>query len=86
MAKRIQFADFSLDDVRQINNLLLRDLAATARESRVGFGSKVGKDHVEGGWTRGGDHVKGGWTRGAAAFEPFTPVEIPARQGTAAKE
>ena len=78
MAKKIQFADFTLDDVRQVNNLLLRDLVAVAKESRIGFASPAGKDHVEGGWSRGGDHVKGGWTRGASVVEPFTPVELPA--------
>ncbi len=69
MAKKIEFENLSLDDVRQINNTLLQDLVSTARAGKVGFGGAKGKDHVEGGWTRGGDHVKGGWTRGAAAFE-----------------
>lgn len=74
MAKRIEFDDLTLDDIRQINNTLLQDLVTVARASDVDFAGAKGKDHVEGGWTRGGDHVKGGWTRGSSIAEPFTPI------------
>lgn len=77
MAKKIEFGDLAIDDIRQINNSLLQDLVSVARASDVGFADLKASDHIQGGWSRGGDHIQGGWSRGALQRELPTLVDVP---------